>query len=225
MKNVRQSAANQPDRIRVLLVDDHALFREGIGAILQEVPDIQVVGQASNGREAVELAATLEPDVILLDVTMPLLNGAEAARRILAGNGHARILALSMHDELEYVEQLLEAGAAGYLRKGSSSEALLEAVRRVAGGEAYLDGAIAEAVLKEHARLLAASKTASPLTPRQVEVLQLIAEGASTKEIAFQLHVSGKTVETLRRQIMSRLDTHTIAGLTRYALRHGLTSP
>lgn len=212
-------------RVRILLADDHALVREGLAAILACEPGFQVVEQASDGREAVSKAERLEPDIVLLDLTMPLLNGVEAARHILQKNPRARILVLSMHEELEYAAKALESGASGYVRKSSPPEELVEAIHRVLQGEIYLDRGIAAGLFKEYVQGLAAARKNNPLTPRQVEVLQLIAEGHTSKEIASLLKISIKTVESLRMQIMSRLGIHSIAGLTRYAVRQGLTAP
>ncbi len=218
--------AGRPPRetVRILLADDHALMREGVHALLSRVPGIAVVAEACNGREAVELALELKPDVVLLDVSMPDLNGMEAARRIISANPETRILALSMHSESVYVEKMLEAGALGYLLKDSDAEQLLCAVNAVSKNIVYLDKSIAREMVKELVRTRSCADTPSPLTSRQAEVLQLVAEGRTTKEIASLLGISLKTVETFRRQIMVRLDIHSIAGLTRYAVRQGLTS-
>ncbi len=214
-----------PSRIRVLVADDRTLMREGIQALLARCPGIEVVGGASNGREAVRLAAQLKPDVVILDVSMPDLNGVEAARRIRAEDPQARILALSMHSEREFIGKMLEAGALGYLLKDSGAEQLTDAVGHVARNDVFLDRSIACELLKEYVQEFTSSqKKGTPLlTSRQAEVLQLIAEGRTTKEIASLLAISLKTVETFRRQIMARLDIHSIAGLTRFAVRQGLT--
>jgi DNA-binding NarL/FixJ family response regulator len=214
-------------KVRVLLADDHALFREGLLLLLRQDPHLDVVGVASNGREAVQLASTTKPDVIILDVTMPDLNGMEATRRIRAGNPQAKILALSMHSEMHQVGRMLEAGARGYVLKDRSSSELKDAISRVAGGEIYLDATIAQEILREYVSKLdgGGDKPAALLTSRQSEVLQMISEGRTTKEIASLLDVSVKTIETYRRQIMARLDIHSVAGLTKYAVREGLTRP
>jgi len=214
-------------KIRVLLADDHAIFREGLLLLLRQDAHIEVVGVASNGREAVQMAGTTKPDLIILDVTMPDLNGMEATRRIRAGDPQARILALSMHSEMLQVGRMLEAGARGYVLKDRGGCELKEAITRVAAGEIYLDPTIAQEILRDYVSKLdgGGEKPASLLTSRQSEVLQMIAEGRTTKEIASLLDVSVKTVETYRRQIMTRLDIHSVAGLTKYAVREGLTRP
>jgi two-component system, NarL family, response regulator NreC len=214
-------------KIRVLLADDHTLIRQGILMLLKDVTKVEVVGEASNGREAVCLAEKLKPDVVILDIAMPDLNGVEAARRIRAASADTRVLALSMHSDRQFVEQMFEAGASGYLVKSSDIGELADALDRVARGEIYLGPPMGQELLKEYARTVTAVNPESPrrLTSRQAEVLQMISEGKTTKEIAAALKVSLKTVETYRRQIMARLDIHSIAGLTKYAVRAGLTAP
>jgi DNA-binding NarL/FixJ family response regulator len=212
-------------KIRVLLADDHTLIRQGILLLLKDVADVEVVGQAADGREAVCLAEKLKPDVVILDIAMPDLNGMEAARRIRSVSATTRILALSMHSDRQFVTNMFEAGAAGYLQKSSTIGELENAIRRVARGEIYLGEPMGQDLLKEYARSFADAEASRRLTSRQSEVLQMISEGKTTKEIASSLKVSLKTVETYRRQIMARLDIHSIAGLTKYAVRAGLTAP
>jgi DNA-binding NarL/FixJ family response regulator len=214
-------------KTRVLLADDHALFREGLKLLLAASHDIDVVGEASTGMEAVALARSTKPDVAVLDFAMPELNGAEAARQIRVESPCTRILALSMHDDKEHALLMLEAGATGYMLKNAPSADLLEAIQRVARGELIFGCAAAQGMLQVHLERVqgAASRPAPELTARQAAVLQLIAEGKSTKEIAVFLRVSTKTVETYRAQLMSRLDIHSIAGLTKYAIRKGLIDP
>jgi len=209
--------------IRVLLVDDHTLLREGLRAILAREPDVEVVGEAADGRTAVEMACTLTPDVVLMDVGMPDLNGIEATRQLVARSPRSRVIALSTHTDRRYVLGMLEVGAAGYISKVSAYSELRKAIRTVASGRTYLSPQIAEQVAASGAasRRPAAK---SPLAPREREVLQLVAEGCSSLEIAERLHVSAHTVETHRRNIMQKLGLHSVADLTRYAIREGITS-
>ena len=210
---------------RVLLADDHLLVRAGIRALIESVDGVTVVGEANNGREAVELTASLRPDIALLDVSMPGLNGLEAAAQLLLQSSSTRVIMLSMHANDTYVRQALKAGAAGYLLKSATADELQTALQTVARGEIYLSPAVSKQVVKGF--LEGPSPAASPLealTARQREILQLIAEGRTTKEIAFALDISGKTVETHRAQIMERLEIHDVPGLVRFAIRTGLIS-
>lgn len=212
--------------IKVMLADDHKIFREGLSSLLEKAKDIQVVGYAENGRQAVTLAAELRPDVIIMDVAMPDLNGIEATEQILSEGARVGVVALSMHADQRFVSAMLRAGASGYLLKDCAFHELVQAVQTVAAGEKYLSPAIASLVIDEYVRAAEAGEE-SPrdlLTPREREVLQLIAEGRATKQIAGRLGVSVKTVETYRRQIMEKLGIDTVAGLTKYAIREGLTS-
>jgi len=211
--------------IRVLVADDHKLFIDGMGSILQRRPDIEVVGAARDGLTTVRLAAELKPGVILMDISMPHLNGIEATRKILADHPATRVIMLSMHSDPRYVVAAFRAGARGYLLKDSASEDLLEAIARVSAGEIYLSSKMSGQIVMDFitdART-GASTAYSVLSPREREVLQLIAEGHSTKDIAARLSVSVKTIETHRKQIMDKLDLHSIAELTKYAIREGLT--
>jgi DNA-binding NarL/FixJ family response regulator len=219
---------------RVLLAEDHALVRAGIRALLQNLTGVQVVAEASDGREALRLVKTYQPDVVLMDIAMAGLNGLEATARLTKEFPAVRVIILSMHSTEEYVAQALRAGAAGYLLKDAAAAELELAVTSVARGETYLSPAVSKHVIADYLRRAgggAASGdegTPSPstlLTPRQREILQLIAEGHSTKEIAALLHLSVKTVETHRMQLMARLDVHDVAGLVRYAIRVGLVMP
>jgi len=212
--------------IRVLLADDHALVRAGIRALLEQLDDIEVVAEASDGREALELTASHHPDVALLDIAMPEMNGIEVARRIKQKHADVRVLLLSMHSNEEYVSEALASGAAGYVLKDASVAELDLAVRAVARGESYLSPGVAKQIVS--GQVQPGGDTSSGLqrlTPRQREILQLVAEGNSTKQIAGKLGVSVKTVETHRAQLMERLDIHDIAGLVRYAMRVGLIAP
>lgn len=210
-------------KIRILLADDHALVRAGMKSLVESTEAFEVVGEASNGREAVRLARTLEPDVALLDIAMPELNGLDAARRLAAECPQVRVLILSMHTDPGYVREALQAGTAGYLLKEASVEELELAIRAALRGERYLDPRVSKQVIDGYVRGLDAPE-GKALTPRQREILQLIAEGRSTREIAERLHLSVKTVEAHRAQIMDRLDIRDVAGLTRYAIRIGLIS-
>jgi len=211
--------------IRVLLVDDHLLVRMGMRTLLNAVPGITVIGDTGDGRSALESVATLAPNIVLMDISMPELNGLEATTRIAKDYPLSRVIILSMHAHEEYVLQALRAGAAGYLVKNAAPEELELAIRAVARGETYLSPAISRHVVEE--LLGGGNKSANPvdaLTPRQREILQLIAEGQSTKQIAATLSVSIKTIESHRAQLMERLDIRDVAGLVRFAIRHGVTN-
>lgn len=209
--------------IRVLLADDHVLVRAGIRALLKNFPWVDVVGEASNGREALTLIKSHSPNIVLMDIAMPDLNGLEAATRVVKDFPSVRVIILSMHANEEYVLQALRAGASGYLLKDAATAELELALQAVARGETYLSPAISKRVIDNY--LERVSDKPSPLghlTPRQREILQLIAEGKTTKEAAFLLSVSVKTIETHRAQLMDRLDIHDVPGLVRYAMRVGL---
>jgi two-component system response regulator NreC len=206
--------------IRILLADDHILVRQGFKLILAEQPDMQIAGEAANGREAVELAEKLQPDVVIMDVTMPELNGIEATRRITAAAPRSRVLALSMHKDAVYVREILRAGARGYLLKDSADADLIAAVRAVAKGEGYLSPAISDAVLTDYRKHV--SDPLDLLTTREREVLQMIAEGKTNKEIATTLNLSVYTVEAHRGRVMEKLNLHSTGELVRFALRSGL---
>ena len=212
--------------IRVLLADDHTLVRAGIRSLLENMEGIEVIAEAGDGREALRLVRTHRPDVVLMDIAMPGLNGLEAAARIAKKFPNVRVIILSMHVNEEYVLQALRAGAAGYMVKGADAAELEIAIRAVARGGTYLSPMVSKHVVTDYIQRI--SGETSPLellTPRQREVLQLIAEGYSTKKIARTLKISVKTVETHRMQLMERLDIHDIAGLVRYAIRIGLVKP
>ena len=211
--------------IRVILADDHALFRAGIRSLLLAIEGVEIVGEARDGHEALRMVAEHTPDVLLLDVALPQLNGIEVAERLRDKPG-TRVLILSMFANEEYVLRSLRAGAAGYLLKDSSTVELEAALRSVADGGSYLSPAVSGHVLAAYVRRVGEDGVpAEPLlTPRQREVLQLIAEGHATKEIASRLNLSAKTVETHRAQLMDRLGIHDVAGLVRYAIRAGIVS-
>ena len=211
----------------ILLADDHNLVRAGIRSLLEDMPGVQVVGEADNGLDAIAQVAALQPDILLVDIAMPGLNGLEAAARIAKESPEVRIIILSMHSSEEYVMQALRAGVAGYLLKDSAAVELGLALAAVARGDTYLSPGISRAVIEGYLSRVSGSdrKVTDPLTPRQREVLKSIAEGGSTKEIAFTLGVSIKTIEAHRAQIMERLGIHDVAGLVKYAMRTGLIPP
>lgn len=208
---------------RIILVDDHQLLRAGLRTLLSKERDLEIVAEASDGREAVKLVAKHSPDVVVMDIGMPNLNGIEATRQIREIAPRTRVVALSMHSGAQFVSRMLEAGASAYLLKDSAHEELLHAVRAVTAGQVYLSPAITGVVVDDYVRR-AGTTTAGPvLTTREREVAQLLAEGRSTKEIAGQLSVSVKTIETHRQHIMEKLKIGSIAELTKYAIREGLT--
>ncbi|MBA4136374.1 MAG: DNA-binding response regulator [Opitutus sp.] len=217
---------NSPKPIRVLLADDHSVVRQGLCALLSIEPEFLVIGQAANGREAVQLAHRLRPDVIVIDIAMPGLNGVEATRQILAANPAARVIVLSAHSDDEYVERMREAGAAGFLEKQSSAESLTRAIREVAQGRAYYSPTIArrttQAAHPTRDRHGMVKTRANRLTTREAEVLQLVAEGSANKQIADTLGISVKTVEKHRQHLMDKLHIHDTASLTRYAIANGV---
>lgn len=206
--------------IRILLADDHSVVRHGFRRILDAQEDMEVVGEVSNGREAVEQAAALQPDLIIMDVTMPELNGIEATRRIADIVPRARVLALSMHRDPVYVREILRAGARGYLLKDSSEVDLVSAIRAVAQGEGYLSPAVSEAVLSDYRKHV--TNPIDLLTSREREVLQLVAEGKTNKEIATGLNLSVYTIEAHRGKIMEKLNLHSVSEMVRFAIRNGL---
>jgi len=211
--------------IRVLLVDDHALVRSGLHALLDTLPDVRVVGEAGSGRDALREIAAHAPDVVLMDVTMPDMNGLSATERVVREHPQVAVLIVSMHADPEFVSRALRAGARGYLLKDASHGELELAVRSVARGDTYLSPSAARSVVTEYvARPGTPDATFERLSPRQREVLQLIAEGHTTKEVAVRLGVSVKTAETHRALLMKRLEVHDVAGLVRYAIRLGVAT-
>lgn len=217
-----------PERKRVLLADDHELVRAGLRLLIDGLPDFEVVGEVGDGVEAVEAARRLQPDLALLDISMPRMSGLEAAAAIRTASPVTRVIALSMHASEQHFAAALKAGATGYVVKDSAVTELAVALRAVASGNHYVSPRISGSVMQSLARNLRGEDPASSdplLTPRQRQVLQLIAEGHNTREIADQLHLSVKTVETHRAEVMRRLDIRDVAGLTRYAIRAGLVSP
>lgn len=209
-------------KTRILLVDDHTVVRKGIRMILSAQPDLEVVAEAKNGLEAVSEAERTLPDVAIMDVNMEGLNGIEGARRIGEASPRTRVLALSMHRDAVYVREMLRAGAKGYLVKDADDDALIDAVRAVARGEAYLSPSVADAVLTDYRKHV--TNPVDLLTTREREVLQLIAEGKTNKEIATQLSLSVYTVEAHRSRLMEKLNLHSTGDLVRFAIRNGFIS-
>ena len=211
--------------IHVILADDHHILREGLYALLTHEPDIDVVAEVSTGHDAVKMATQLEPDVIIMDIGMPDLNGIDATRKIVSSPCKTKVLCLSMHGESAMVHAMLEAGASGYLLKTTVGKELIEAVRVVVAGQTYLSPSIARVIVDHHVlgRDLHKNNAFAQLTMREREVLQLIAEGHNTKSIADRLHISPKTVLSHRDRIMKKLGVDSTVALTRYALRQGMT--
>ena len=211
--------------IRVLIADDHTLFREGLRALFASEGDIEVVGEAANGQEAVHRALELRPEVVVMDLMMPIMNGIEATRELLAKLPEVKVLVLSMYDDEEHVQRLLASGASGYMLKKATSDELVRALREVVAGGIPLDPSVAAKVVKDYVRRVQGEEepTQGPeLTPREVEVLKLIAQGLSNQAIADQLGLSRKTVDVHRANLMRKLDLHTVTELVKYALRRGL---
>lgn len=218
------SAPGGPEaRVRVLLADDHAVVREGYRTLLRQAPGIEVVGEAASGEAACRLYAELQPDVVVMDLSLPGIGGLEAIRRILARAPRARVLVFSMHEDAVFVEQALEAGARGYLTKSCAPENLIEAVREIAAGRMFLEGQVAQRVAYQRTR--GDSSPFARLSPREFEIFCLLAEGATAADIARRLSLSAKTVANYGTQIKAKLEVHTTAELTRLGIRHGLLSP
>ena len=214
-------------RLRVLLGDDHRLLRHGLRKILEEKRELEVVGEAGDGREAVKLAVSLTPDVAILDIGMPLLNGIEATRQIVRRVPTCKVLILSMHADEPYIARALQAGARGYLLKDSAGTDLLRAVAAVAAGKAFFSSAISESMINDYVRRVADASIVDPyesLSEREREIFQLIAEGHSNKDVALILSISPATVETHRARILQKLDVHNTAELVLYAVRKGVIS-
>jgi DNA-binding NarL/FixJ family response regulator len=213
-------------KISVLLADDHVVVRQGLRSLLSVESDIEIVGEASNGRQAVQMSQELRPDVVVMDIAMPVLNGLEATRQIVSEGLPVRVLVLSSYSDDEFVHQLTEAGASGYLIKHTAASDLIKAVREIAKGNAFFSPSILKRLLELYresniqGRLV--RRRNEHLTSREQEVLQMVAEGHVNKQIAATLNLSIKTVEKHRQQLMDKLDIHDIAGLTRYAIAHGV---
>jgi Response regulator containing a CheY-like receiver domain and an HTH DNA-binding domain len=215
-----------PGPLSIILADDHSLVRAGIRTLLEKLPGVTILAESGDGRETLALVHQHDPDVVIMDITMPGLNGLDATARILRECPRTKVLMLSMHTGEDYVLQALRAGATGYLLKDAATAELRLALEAVQRGETYLSPTISKEVLARHRQLANDPKadTTKTLTPRMREIVQLIAEGRSTKEIAFLLNLSVKTIETHRMHLMARLGLHDVAGVVRYALRTGLIS-
>lgn len=216
-------------KIRLLIADDHTIVRRALVSLLSQEPDIEVVAEAADGRAAVDLAAVHEPDVVLMDISMPLLNGLEATRLIRERSDHTRVLVLSAHDNDEYVTQVVRSGANGYILKNSPVDELRAAIRSVYSGRAFFSPAVSKVLLEEYIRATgvkdreeAFERPGRRLTSREREILQLVAEGVTHSRIAEQLHVSIRTVDTHCNHIMKKLDIHDRAGLVTYAIKNGI---
>jgi len=213
--------------VKILVVDDHGILRAGVDLIIGQTEDMEVVGQAANGRESIELAAKLKPDVILMDVSMPELNGISATELILNENPDIKVLALSAHANGHFVKDMLKAGASGYLLKDGLADELVEAVRTVSAGRQYLCKQVTSVIINNYLRGPGTNQADSPLsrlTEKERQLLQLLTENKTSKEAARILHVSVKTVDARRRSIMEKLGIDGIAALTKFAVREGLTS-
>lgn len=228
LRRVRgRECGKQGMRTKILLADDHKIMLDGLRSLLEVRSDMEVVAEAENGREAVRLAQELRPEVVIMDINMPDLNGMEATRRIVAALPRVKIIALSMYSDRRYVAGMFKAGASGFLLKACAFEELAKAIEAVIANQVYLSSGIAGVLVEDYVQRLpaAASSSSAELTSREREVLQLLAEGRSAREIASHLCVSVKTVHTHRQQIMDKLNLHSIAELTKYAIREGMTSP
>ncbi len=212
--------------IRILLADDHRIFRQGLRRLLEGEDGLEVIGEAEDGRSAVDLSTRTSPHVVIMDVSMPDLNGIEATRLIVHANPRVKVVGLSMHQNEEFIGGMLRAGASGYLRKDCSIEELLEAIRKVNHGHTYLGSSIKDVAVQGYIRSMNEYNVGarSALTPKEREVLQMVAEGKTTRQISQKLNVSAKTVDSHRRQIMTKLGIKNVADLTKYAIRSGLTT-
>lgn len=212
---------------RIILADDHTIVRHGLSKLLEQEEDIEIVAETRDGRSTVELARELSPDLLIMDIGMPDLNGIDATRQILRESPKVKILALSMHSSKNFVIEMLKAGASGYLLKECALEELITAVRAVMAGKTYLSPSITDVVVENYVRCSSDGKSTafSVLSQREREVLQLMTEGKTTKQVARCLHISPKTVEGHRLRIMDKLNIDNIAQLTKYAIQEGLTSP
>ncbi len=213
--------------IRVLVADDHAIVREGLGIMLGNQPDMEVLGLATNGREAIRMVDEYQPDVTVMDISMPELNGIEAIQQMLPSHPRMKVIVLSIHETKPYVYRALKAGARGYLIKETAGLEVVEAVRAVYGGERYLSQRISDLVTDVSFRSLDGSKEISPLeqlSPREREILQLVAEGKTSQEIGARLSISSKTVDTYRSRLMHKIGVEDVAGLVKFAIQHGVIS-
>jgi len=212
--------------IRILLADDHKIVRDGLRTLIGKEAGMEVIGEAENGRKALKMAEKIRPNVVIIDVTMPDMNGIEATKKMVTEVPGVKVIALSMHSDRRFVLGMLEAGASGYLMKDCAFDELAKAVRSVSTGQTYLSPSIADVLVKGYLDRVneKLSVARSPLTEREREILQLLAEGRSSKEIAAHIGVSVKTVETHRRNMMQKLNMRSVAELTKYAIREGLIS-
>ncbi len=212
--------------IKVLIADDHQIVRQGLRTLLEKEPDLEVVAEAENGRSTVRLVREKHPEVVIMDVAMPDLNGIEATRQIISEMPKVKVIALSMYADRRFVSNMLKAGASGYLLKDCASEELVRAIRVVLAHKTFLSPGVADIVVKDYVQTPMGPEASvfNVLSNREREVLQLMAEGKSTNQIAELLHVSVKTVETHRQQMMQKLKMHSVAELTKYAIREGLTT-
>ena len=213
--------------MKIVLVDDHEIMREGMCALLQKRPDMQVVGQAADGRIAVTLVEELRPDIVIMDIGMPNLNGIDATQQMIANNPHLKVMALSTHSDGAIVARMIKAGATGYMLKESAFAELVNGLDAMMSGKTFLCSRIAKVVFSDYINMVTNPnwQGGDGLTSREREVLQLVSEGHTTKDIAKILLLSPKTVDSHREHIMEKLDIRTIAGLTKYAIREGLTNP
>ena len=213
-------------KIKIVLADDHKIVREGLKNLLDKEWDIEIIGEADNGRAALQIVQNLDPDIIIMDIGMPQLNGIEAAKRIKEISPEIKIIALSMHSDKQFVTGMLQAGSSGYLLKDCAVDELVDAIRTVVDNKIYLSSEISGIVVNEYMQNLTKldESNFSDLTDREREVLQLIAEGTTTKNISERLFISVKTVESHRKNIMDKLKLYTVPELTKYAIRSGLTS-
>jgi DNA-binding NarL/FixJ family response regulator len=212
--------------IKILLADDHAIVRQGLHSLLEKELDIEVVGEAEDGRKAMQLVQELEPDIVIMDITMPNLNGIDATNKITSEFPKVKVIALSIHSHRQFISRMLKAGASGYVLKECLFDEIVKAINTVVRGGTYLSQKTTGVVVSDYVERLstAVNSQLATLTDREHEVLQLLAEGKSMKQIAFELHVSTKAIEATRRHIMEKLDIHSVAELTKYAIREGLTS-
>jgi len=212
--------------VRILLVDDHAMLREGLHSLLEKQDDMEIIAEAEDGRKAIDLVAKLMPDIVIMDITMPNLNGVDATRQITSQFPGVRVIALSIHANRRFVVDMFRAGASGYILKECLFDELVQSIRAVTVGDTYLSSRITSVVVGDYVDRLSmtAESQFTALSHRQRQVLQALAEGKTTKQIALELHVSPKTIEANRRQIMEKLGMHSVAELTKYAVREGLTS-
>lgn len=212
--------------IKILLADDHKIMRQGLRTLLESQPNMEVIAEAEDGPMTVQLARELSPDVVIMDIGMPGLNGIEATRRIIGQNEGIKVVALSIHTDRRFLAQMLRAGASAYLPKGCDFKELAHAINTVLADQVYLSSEMMGVVVEDYVRQLSETDyvSLSTLTPREREVLHLLAEGKTSNQIASRLHVSAKTISTHRRSLMNKLDLHNVAALTRYAIRAGLIS-